>query len=124
MAFCAKCGNSMSETAAFCTKCGTARALEPIAAAAAAAIAPKSPNIARNRKIAIGIVVAFVGIGIFAALLPDEDHTKAVVMSPQSSPSVSAEEADAQYRAKVVQEIGQYQESMEEFSKLASAPQV
>jgi uncharacterized membrane protein YvbJ len=33
MAFCAKCGNQLSGTAAFCTKCGTARALSEVAGA-------------------------------------------------------------------------------------------
>jgi predicted amidophosphoribosyltransferase len=58
MAFCAKCGNQVDDSAAFCTKCGTARA--------ASATANPYRRASWFDKLGIAALIFFVGAGMSA----------------------------------------------------------
>jgi len=61
MAFCAKCGASLSESAAFCPSCGAAvGATPPAVVPPGAAAAPMSPNVAAALSYLLGFITGII----------------------------------------------------------------
>jgi hypothetical protein len=114
MAYCAKCGNQIGDSAGFCTKCGTARM------GAGSMPAPKKHLL---RNIMLGAVGVVVGLGILGALVGDDKKTAsgtdASSASPPSAPDVTVDApqlfadyqangvaADEKYKGKILEISG------------------
>ncbi|MGH7840259.1 MAG: zinc-ribbon domain-containing protein [Candidatus Binataceae bacterium] len=122
MAFCAKCGNQLSEEAAFCTKCGAARSTQAPAAA--------NPRIRSFAKwMWIGIAASLAGAITIATFAPNDANQQAATSNAKSDSAGNSnaarpagDSADAEYAAAIARQTAIISQSLKRVAKLGKDP--